>query len=697
MPSVCVRSVSPRNTLPRPTPRKKAMKKVVPPGASPGQKRIEKGSLECDDLATPRSSTYDVREPETSSSLTSSMVQESRDSSNPSPSEARDVVTDFVAPKQFRCVAKSTKAKRLRFYRNGDQYFKGITYALHTDRIRSMQPLMEDLTRTMGDSQNLPHGIRHILSIDGQFRVTEIDQFEDGESYVCSSNETIKSMDYTKAKEPSWCFTLSRPSKISDSSLLGLEPREAEPTDFVEPRIITVIRNGVKPRKVVRHLLNRRSARSYDQVMRDLTTVVKLDSGAIRKLFDLSGRPVLSLRDFFRDDYVFIAYGNEKHSADDFYVISEEYKSLGVNRSKIPLRRRVMPNRNESLRDDRCGSVIPDELARHLPDELNGLFDILQLLGDGNTALVYEVMERASSERKALKIISRENTIGKESLIESELAIMKKIEHPYIVRMFDDWCINGSHYLSLELVEGGDLFEYLRRARRMTERQTAGLTKCLCEALDYLHERNIVHRDVKPENLILYWKSDSEMELKLADFGLATEMPSDGSLLSVICGTPTYVAAEVLTGTGYDEKVDIWATGIILYVMLGGFPPFHSSDGSQEELFRQIVRGKIGFPSPAFDNISWSVKDLILNLVNIDYTTRFSADQILNSKWIQTLGDVPSELEMMAELSVQARTEEEVYVEETEREFYMSRRASMDELSESGAIDFDYEFTRHYS
>ncbi|WKY02414.1 hypothetical protein Q1695_016012 [Nippostrongylus brasiliensis] len=710
MPSTCLRSVSPRNTLPRSTTKRRPLKR---PSALSARRPRQPRYID-DDLTTPRASSFDVRSEADqlhTASMTSSIVADSRDSSNTSPTESRvDVVNTADAtstPKPFRCVTRSAKAKRIRFYRNGDQYYKGLWYALRSDRVRSMKPLMEDLAKAMGDSTALPLGIRHIFSIDGQTRITDIDQFEDGESYVCSSNETFKSVDYANAREPYWCFALSRTNRPTDAAMLGLcgtEHVAVEPTHFVYPRIITVIRNGVKPRRVVRHLLNKKTARSFDQVMTDLTCVVKLDSGAIRKLFALGGNAVLTLQDFFREDDVFIAYGNERASADDFFVISEEYKRLfcgGVRRCgrrNVTSRPRVMPARNESLREDRCGSVVPDELARNLPSELDERFSVLRLLGDGNTALVYEVMDRRSQEHGALKVIARDSAVGKVALIESELAIMKRIEHPFIVQMFDNWTIDGAYYLSLELVEGGDLFEHLCVVRRLSERQSARLIKGLTEALTYLHDNSIVHRDVKPENLLLYTAPHGEFELKLADFGLATELPEDGGKLTVICGTPTYVASEVIQETGYDEKVDVWATGVILYVMLCGFPPFQSSDGSQTDLFSQIIRGRVSFPSPSWDKISASAKALILLLVNTDKEERFSAHDVLDNQWVKTLSEVPSDFESMAEFIVESRIDADADVEETDREYYMSRRTSMDELSESGRADsYEFTFSRSYS
>uniref|UniRef100_A0A0N5AYC9 non-specific serine/threonine protein kinase n=1 Tax=Syphacia muris TaxID=451379 RepID=A0A0N5AYC9_9BILA len=597
----------------------------------------------------------------------------------------------------FRCSSVS-KAKRVRFYRNGDQYFKGIWYAISPERVRSFQALLCDLTRSLSDSANLPHGVRFVFTLDGSRKIKQLEDFSDGEGYVCSSSDVYKRVDYENAREPTWCTALTErvvaPFR-TDS------PFKQEPNDFVHPRIITVIRNGIKPRRVFRHLLNKKTARSYLQVIQDITSLVKLDSGAVRKIFAISGKEVTCLADFFLEDYVFIAYGKERMSVDDFYIVTEglylkylyfigfvESKRLCSTRAQnysYKPKRRSMPQRNESLRDDRKGSLVQDsEMSRKLPLFLDDMIHIVKLIGDGNTALVYETICKKSRERKALKVISRENAKGKEDLIRSEIAIMQRISHDNIVRMDSCWHFEGAYYLSLELVPEGDLFEHLCRVKRVCEKDAASLMNCLASALDYLHTLNIVHRDVKPENLLVYeCPYTRNLQLKLADFGLAVEMTDQP--LMVICGTPTYVAPEVLSEFGYDNKVDLWAAGVILYVLLCGFPPFQSTDGNQEQLFEQIIRGQFSFPSPVWKNISYSAKGLIQGLLQLDIEERFSASQVLSFPWIQGVGEVDPEYERLMEAAVKAHAQREGFrdcLEENNLELFFSRRTSMNGLSE---------------
>ncbi|PAV88043.1 hypothetical protein WR25_20295 [Diploscapter pachys] len=285
MPAVCFRTTdSPRNTLPRPSPRKTPMKRTAQTANGTTGSRNNRKSVAAprqtddgDEQATPRASTFDVRgkdgagddahsnvvesEP---TSMTSSLVIEGDNFNNAAQSFTEPLTSQSTLP---RTLERLSKAKRVRFYRNGDQYYKGQWYPL-SDRMKSMKPLMEDLTKTMCDSVALPHGIMHIFTIDGANRITDIDQFEDGESYVCSSSDVFKSLDYANAREPFWCLatTSNRGGRFGQTDNgpaplnVSAEPSN-EPRDFVYPRIITVIRNGNKPRRVVRHLLNKKTAR----------------------------------------------------------------------------------------------------------------------------------------------------------------------------------------------------------------------------------------------------------------------------------------------------------------------------------------------------------------------------------------------------------------------------------------------------
>ena len=159
----------------------------------------------------------------------------------------------------------------------------------------------------------------------------------------------------------------------------------------------------------------------------------------------------------------------------------------------------------------------------------------------------------------------------------------------------------------------------------------------LTSALQYLHDKMIVHRDIKPENLLVVKLdkaegSDAKKSLKLGDFGLA-QLVSEP--LYTVCGTPTYVAPEILAETGYGVKVDVWATGVIMYILLVGFPPFSSRTNNQEELFDQILSGLFEFNSPDWDDISYPAKELISLMLQVDPLQRYSAYEILQHPWVR--------------------------------------------------------------
>ncbi|KTF76130.1 hypothetical protein cypCar_00038404, partial [Cyprinus carpio] len=235
-------------------------------------------------------------------------------------------------------------------------------------------------------------------------------------------------------------------------------------------------------------------------------------------------------------------------------------------------------------------------------------YKIGKVIGDGNFAVVKECVERSTGKEFALKIIDKNKCRGKEHLIESEVAVLRRVKHPNIIMLIEEVDTPTELYLVMELVKGGDLFDAITSSTKYTERDASVMVFNLAAALKYLHRMCIVHRDIKPENLLVCEYPNGIKSLKLGDFGLATVV--EGPLYTV-CGTPTYVAPEIISESGYGLKVDIWAAGVITYILLCGFPPFRSEKNLQEDLFDQILVGHLEFPSPFWDNITDSAKDLI--------------------------------------------------------------------------------------
>uniref|UniRef100_A0A8C0G3C4 Doublecortin like kinase 3 n=1 Tax=Chelonoidis abingdonii TaxID=106734 RepID=A0A8C0G3C4_CHEAB len=215
--------------------------------------------------------------------------------------------------------------------------------------------------------------------------------------------------------------------------------------------------------------------------------------------------------------------------------------------------------------------------------------------------------------------------------MENEILIIKSLSHPNIVSLIEVYETETEIYLILEYVPGGDLFDAIIESVKFTEHDAALMITDLCEALVYIHGKNIVHRDLKPENLLV----NKSTTLKLADFGLAKKVTKP---IFTVCGTPTYVSPEILAEKGYGLEVDMWATGVILYILLCGFPPFRSQERDQEELFQIIQLGHYEFLSPYWDSISGAAKDLITRLLVIDPQKRYTAQQVLQHPWIRTAG-----------------------------------------------------------
>ncbi|KAM6261558.1 serine/threonine-protein kinase DCLK2 isoform 1-T4 [Porphyrio hochstetteri] len=620
------------------------------------------------------------------------------------PSPAHSAHCSLYRTRTLQALSSEKKARKARFYRNGDRYFKGLVYAISNDRFRSFDALLVELTRSLSDNVNLPQGVRTIYTIDGSKKLTSLDELVEGESYVCASNEPYRKVDYTKNVNPNWCVNIRTGSSRSLTSLTSTKSEVKESKDFIKPKLVTVIRSGVKPRKAVRILLNKKTAHSFEQVLTDITEAIKLDSGVVKRLCTLDGKQVTCLQDFFGDDDVFIACGPEKYryAQDDFVldhsecrVMKSSYsRSSGMrhtgSKSPGPSRRSKSPasvngtpssqlstpksTKSSSSSPTSPGSFrglkipphggsssnvngVPEPLHCQSPEGVNGnkcsgsstileKYKVGKVIGDGNFAVVKECVERSTGKEFALKIIDKAKCCGKEHLIENEVSILRRVKHPNIIMLIEEMDTPAELYLVMELVKGGDLFDAITSSTKYTERDGSAMVYNLASALKYLHSLNIVHRDIKPENLLVCEYSDGTKSLKLGDFGLATVV--EGPLYTV-CGTPTYVAPEIIAETGYGLKVDIWAAGVITYILLCGFPPFRSENNLQEDLFDQILVGKLEFPSPYWDNITDSAKELISLMLHVNAEARYTAAQILSHPWVSD--DASQENNMQAEVT----------------------------------------------
>uniref|UniRef100_A0A3B4CMP4 Serine/threonine-protein kinase DCLK2 n=1 Tax=Pygocentrus nattereri TaxID=42514 RepID=A0A3B4CMP4_PYGNA len=594
------------------------------------------------------------------------------------PSPAHSAHCSFYRTRTLQSLTTEKKARKVRFYRNGDRYFKGLVYAVSGDRFRSLDALLMELTRSLSDNVNLPQGVRCIYNIEGTKKVASLDDLLEGESYVCASNEPFRKVDYTKNVNPNWSVNVKAGTSRSLSSLPTLknELRERENKDFIKPKLVTVIRSGVKPRKAVRVLLNKKTAHSFEQVLTDITDAIKLDSGVVKRLYTLEGKQITCLQDFFGEDDVFIACGPEKYryAQDDFVLDHSEchvLKSSYASRSTTPVRASGSKSPGTTRRSKSPGTVngIPStgsistsksaKSSSSSPTSPHSMrnfkvgarwhgnrpacgacsfwavvldkYRVGKVIGDGNFAVVKECVERSTGKEFALKIIDKNKCRGKEHLIENEVAVLRRVKHPNIIMLIEEVDTPSELCLVMELVKGGDLFDAITSSTKYTERDASAMVYNLAAALKYLHRMSIVHRDIKPENLLVCEYPDGAKSLKLGDFGLATVV--EGPLYTV-CGTPTYVAPEIIAESGYGLKVDIWAAGVITYILLCGFPPFRSENNQQEDLFDQILQGHLEFPSPYWDNITHSAKELIGRMLQVNVEARYTAEDVLCHPWV---------------------------------------------------------------
>jgi serine/threonine protein kinase len=209
---------------------------------------------------------------------------------------------------------------------------------------------------------------------------------------------------------------------------------------------------------------------------------------------------------------------------------------------------------------------------------------------------------------------------------------MNRIKHENVVALVEAFDCDKTFYMVLEMCSGGELFDRIEKKETYNEDEARAVILQVNSALHHCHAKDIVHRDLKPENL-LYARPEPDETIKLADFGLAYILNPD-ALVSTACGTPGYIAPEVLTQSGYGKEVDMWALGVVMFILLSGCPPFY--DESVQTLFKIIRKGAFTFFAPEFDEVSEDAKDMIRRLLCVNAEERMTSAQVMDHPWIKT-------------------------------------------------------------
>jgi len=317
-------------------------------------------------------------------------------------------------------------------------------------------------------------------------------------------------------------------------------------------------------------------------------------------------------------------------------------------------------------------SFVEEDYVTHGLDNIKGgnefrnLYELGEIIGYGRYSEVRFASSKSTREIYACKIVNKLK-IPQPWRLRDEIKILKSAKHRNIVSLHDIFETEREVLMLLELATGGELFNQIIQKGRYTEKGAKEIVRSLIDATSFLHSRNIIHRDIKPENILLGHDHDPNRTLVLiSDFGLAKvledaadESDSSGmdfgkdvelsrsisccSLETVGgrlratsgCGSDYYVAPEILNGESYDEKVDMWSIGVVMFLLLSGDHPFGNDSGGISEVYSDIRQGNYKFSHPAWSNISPAAKDLVSRLLTVNPEKRISSKDACNHSWFQ--------------------------------------------------------------
>eukprot|EP00573_Skeletonema_grethae_P002648 CAMPEP_0201690804 /NCGR_PEP_ID=MMETSP0578-20130828/4125_1 /ASSEMBLY_ACC=CAM_ASM_000663 /TAXON_ID=267565 /ORGANISM="Skeletonema grethea, Strain CCMP 1804" /LENGTH=465 /DNA_ID=CAMNT_0048175863 /DNA_START=203 /DNA_END=1600 /DNA_ORIENTATION=+ len=286
--------------------------------------------------------------------------------------------------------------------------------------------------------------------------------------------------------------------------------------------------------------------------------------------------------------------------------------------------------------EDQCAEIHDGKDAE---SKLYAKYDIAEVLGVGSTSTCHRCILLTTNESRACKIIDKNEIDPKyQNALDQfymEIETLRSMRHPNIIQLFDVYITEDKIYIIMELMSGGELFDYVVKKGTLTEEEAARIVRKVTDALVYMHSKNVIHRDLKPENLLLARKprSSQDVDVKIIDFGLS-KILVDTSVASTFLGTRGYLAPEIIQRRQYTKSVDAWALGVIVFVLLCGCLPFDDDCQNIPSSLELSKRFTLRFPRWAKD-LSKSAKDLLNHLLDIDSRRRYTAEQALEHPWVR--------------------------------------------------------------
>ena len=300
-------------------------------------------------------------------------------------------------------------------------------------------------------------------------------------------------------------------------------------------------------------------------------------------------------------------------------------------------------SKNQKLKNNDDLIIISEMLVGENKGDVLNYYSIIKVIGEGSFGKVFKVKQKSTGNIFAMKLVSK-NTKTHQSNNKNflkEIYILKKLDHPNILKIYEYFTNEKNWYFILEYVSGGELYDKICEMNYYNENKAAIIMKQILSCISYLHKMNIVHRDIKPENMMLKEKDNKEnnLEIKLIDFGTATEIKKKNKKLTEKIGSPYYMAPELIKGN-YSFECDVWSCGIIMYILLIGYPPF---DGKNNKtLYENIKNNEVDFSGSDWLKISKEAKDLISKLLEKNPNKRISAFEALQHPWIKNNNNTKS-------------------------------------------------------